>query len=190
MRELWSLIEAIVGGHGGGDAAGAAPGQRALLRSAAPQLLTRLGVTFEQLVYPQLAAGERSVSAQQAFDLAALATTARRESAINGTRFRKEFQTFIDKYGHRGRYESDWSLPRYSEDTAPILAAIAAHGQDTAPGYPAAIKSRQDREARGGWTASSNVAGRAPRWTLPRVAEVGSASSSATTSGASRSGRT
>ena len=132
--------------------------------------LTRLGVSFEEVVYPQLAAGERSVSAQEAFDLAALATTARRESAINGTRFLREFKRFIDNYGHRGRYESDWSLPRYREDTAPILAAIAAHGDDTAPGYPAAIRFSQDREAADAWRAFEEQLSPLQRWTvLPRV---------------------
>ena len=169
-RELWSLIEHTSDGM----AEFMAP---VLLLSGVlfhekplRSLLARLGVTFEELVYPQLAAGERSVSAQQAFDLAALGTTARRESAINGTRFRAEFQRFIDNYGHRGRYESDWSLPRYSEDTAPILAAIAAHGQDTATAYPGAIKFRQDREAAEAWSTFEARLSQMQRWTvLPRV---------------------
>jgi pyruvate,water dikinase len=133
--------------------------------------LARVGVSFEELVYPQLAAGERSVSAQQAFDLAALATTARRESAVNGTRFLAEFKRFIDSYGHRGRYESDWALPRYSENTAPILAAIAAHGGETsAPGYPGANRIQQDRDAAEAWRAFENGLSRWQRWTiLPRV---------------------
>jgi pyruvate,water dikinase len=169
-RELWALIE-----QSSQDMAEFM--QPVLLLSGvlfheAPlrKLLARLGVTFEELVYPQLAAGERSVSAQQAFDLAALATTARRESAINGTRFLAEFKRFIEEYGHRGRYESDWSLPRYREDTAPLLAAIAAHGQDAAPGYPAAIRFRQDRDAADAWRAFEQRLSPIQRVTvLPRV---------------------
>jgi pyruvate,water dikinase len=132
--------------------------------------LQRLGVAYEELVYPQLAAGERSVSAQEAFDLTGLATTARREGAINGTRFLAEFKRFIEAYGHRGRYESDWSLPRYHEDTAPILAAIAAHAGDSAPGYRGGIRFRQEREAAEAWQAFERRLSRWQRWTLlPRV---------------------
>lgn len=130
------------------------------------RLLTKLGITFEELVYPQLAAGERSVSAQQAFDLEALATTARRESAINGARFRAEFRQFIDKYGHRGRYESDWALPRYREDTSPILAAIHAHAGNPSQEYPGAIRFRQDREAADAWRAFEQRLSALQRWTV------------------------
>ncbi|HKY03887.1 MAG TPA: PEP/pyruvate-binding domain-containing protein, partial [Blastocatellia bacterium] len=46
------------------------------------RLCEKAGFSFERLVYPQLAVGERSVSAQQAFDLMALAGAARREPAV------------------------------------------------------------------------------------------------------------
>ena len=83
----------------------------------------RVGFSYERLVYPLLAGGERSVSAQQAFDLTALARAARREPrvlqflagepghishvrfALRGTAFLAEFERFLAKYGHRGRYE-------------------------------------------------------------------------------------
>ena len=42
----------------------------------------RVGVPFEGFLFAQLAAGERSISAQQAFDLTALAATARAEPAV------------------------------------------------------------------------------------------------------------
>jgi len=105
----------------------------------------RVGYPFERLLYSQLAAGERSVSAQQAFDLVALADTARRDpraaewlsrsgtnltdmrAALAGTPFLHEFERFLDRYGHRGLFESDWALPRYSEDPSPLLQAIRMH---------------------------------------------------------------
>jgi phosphohistidine swiveling domain-containing protein len=105
----------------------------------------RIGFPFERLLYSQLAAGERSVSAQQAFDLVALADSARADSraaewlsrsgtiltdmraALAGTPFLREFERFLDRYGHRGLYESDWALPRYSEDPSPLLQAIRLH---------------------------------------------------------------
>src|SRR5581483_7997632 len=86
------------------------------------------GFPYERLVYPQLAAGRRSVSSQQAVDLVRLAAVARGEpsarkyfvendgafadyrEALTGTRFLERFDRFLDQYGHRGRYESDWAL--------------------------------------------------------------------------------
>ena len=79
-----------------------------------------VGFPFEQLMYPQLAAGATSVSAQQAFDLVALADVARGEDVVrhyleagnsslaglrlaHGTRFLAAFERFLHKYGHRGR---------------------------------------------------------------------------------------
>ena len=108
----------------------------------------RVGFSFEQLVYPQLATGRRSVSAQQAFDLVALAESARREpavaaylarqtpglvelrTALRGTAFLAKFEGFLQKYGHRGSYEYDWSLPRYHEDPSLLLSTLRAHLND------------------------------------------------------------
>jgi phosphohistidine swiveling domain-containing protein len=105
----------------------------------------RVGFSPERLLYSHLATGERSVSAQQAFDLVALADTARTDpkaaewlsrsgtnltdmrAALAGTPFLREFERFLDRYGHRGSYESDWALPRYSEDPSPLLQAIRMH---------------------------------------------------------------
>jgi phosphohistidine swiveling domain-containing protein len=127
-----------------------------------------VGFPYERLVYPQLAAGERSVSSQQAFDLVALADSARREPAavnyllandgtfadyrqrLEGTAFLERFDRFLDEYGHRGRYESDWSLPRMHENPAPALFAIRErlHG---APQDLQAIAARQEAEAAAAW---------------------------------------
>jgi pyruvate,water dikinase len=108
----------------------------------------RVGFPFERLLYSHLATGERSVSAQQAFDLVALAGVARTEpraadwllqsetsqtdmrAALAGTQFLREFDRFLDRYGHRGLHESDWALPRYSEDPSPLLQALRMHLRD------------------------------------------------------------
>lgn len=132
-----------------------------------------VGFPFERLVFPQLAVGERSVSAQQAFDLHALADVARTELAaarflaagaldlarlrqtLSGTRFLAAFEQFIDTYGHRGRYESDWSLPRYREDPTPLLIAVRALAADQAGPGACEIAARQQREAADAWAAFS-----------------------------------
>ena len=105
------------------------------------------GFPYDRLVYPQLAAGQRSVSTQQAVDLVALADVARHEpvvmrylqandgafadfrGALAGTMFLDRFERFLERYGHRGHYESDWALPRLHENPAPALFAIRSHVQ-------------------------------------------------------------
>lgn len=141
------------------------------------------GFPYDRLVYPQLAAGERSVSSQQAVDLVALANVARRDArveaylstndglfagwrgALAGTTFAAEFERFLETYGHRGRYESDWSIPRLHEHPEPALFAIReqlkARPQDiralTERQEADAAKARRDFEAKlTGWR----------RWTL------------------------
>jgi phosphohistidine swiveling domain-containing protein len=104
---------------------------------------------YERLIYSHLAAGQRSVSGQQAFDLVALTHIARTEprtlewlsrsdgslasmrASLAGTRFLREFERFLDNYGHRGLYESDWALPRYREDPSPLIQAIRLHLADS-----------------------------------------------------------
>ena len=143
---------------------------------------------FERLIYPQLATGERSVSAQQAFDLIALAEAARREPevarhlsgdtpdiaqlrvALQGTAFLAELERFLQAYGHRGHYESDWSLPRYHEDPTPILRALRAHLAAGAGPDTSEIAARQEREAAEAWSAFAQRLSPWQRWTtLPRV---------------------
>jgi pyruvate,water dikinase len=147
------------------------------------RICEKVGFPFERLVYPQLAVGERSVSAQQAFDLVALADTARREAkvvqylsgdaahishlrfALRGTAFLGQFESFLAKYGHRGRYEYDWSLPRYNEDPTPLLQALRAHvdaGPDDAP----RTLGRQQREASDAWRAFEGRLSRLQKWTI------------------------
>jgi pyruvate,water dikinase len=147
-----------------------------------------VGFPYEQLVYPQLATGERSVSSQQAYDLVALTDIARREprsarflaeaspaqladlqTALAGTEFIAAFDRFIAAYGHRGRYESDWALPRYSEDPTPILQAVRAH-LAAPPSDAAATVARLQREAAEAWEAfTARLSWRQRLVTLPRV---------------------
>jgi pyruvate,water dikinase len=130
----------------------------------------RVGMAYEDLVYPQLAAGERSVSTQQAIDLVELANAARDEpaaktylladqgtfvtyrSALARTMFLRKFDRFLEMYGHRGRYESDWALPRLHEDPAPALFAIQGQLQGE-PQDPAVMAERQERQAADAWQA-------------------------------------
>jgi pyruvate,water dikinase len=140
-------------------------------------------------VYPQLATGERSVSSQQAFDLVALADVARREPraarfiasasaeqlagfrpALAGTAFVAAFERFLDTYGHRGRYESDWALPRYYDDPTPLLYALRAHLSSPPAEDVSVTIARQECEAAEAWTAfTKRLSWWQRRVTLPRV---------------------
>jgi phosphohistidine swiveling domain-containing protein len=146
-----------------------------------------VGFSYERLVYPQLAAGSRSVSTQQAVDLVALADIARHETgaaaylrendgtfadfraALAGTRFLERFDHFLALYGHRGRYESDWALPRLRENPVPLLFAIRTHLEGPAQNLEAVVE-RQAAEAASAWRAFE---GRLTWWqtltVLPRV---------------------
>jgi pyruvate,water dikinase len=129
----------------------------------------RVGFPYEQLVHTQLATGEKSISTQLAFDLLKLANLARSEEKaqkyftfssesfesyrdeLQGTKFLKEFSAFLQKYGHRGNYESDWLLPRYSEDPTPLLFAIHTHVQAPECPTPEGIILRQNSDAASAW---------------------------------------
>jgi len=148
----------------------------------------RVGFPYEQLMHSQLATGEKSVSTQQAFDLLRLANLARSEEitqkyftlslesfgnyreALSGTNLLKEFDIFLQKYGHRGNYESDHSLPRYSEDPTPLLFAIRTHVQAPNCPTPEEIISRQNTDASAAWMAFGSKMNWYQRLTLiPRV---------------------
>jgi pyruvate,water dikinase len=147
------------------------------------KICAAVGFPYERLVYPQLAAGQRSVSSQQAFDLVALAGDARREDSaaayllandgrfadyrdqLTGTRFLEKFDRFLDRYGHRGRYESDWSIPRLHENPAPALFAIRERIlEDTQD--PQSIVDRQQADAAAAWREFEARLATWQRWTL------------------------
>lgn len=154
---------------------------------AVRKICEKVGFRFEDLVFPLLAAGRRSVSSQQAFDLIELASVARREpeaaayfragggafadfrTALAGTNFLREFEGFLAAYGHRGRYESDWSIPRMRENPAAVLFAIREQ-LDGAPQDPAALFGRQSAAAAAAWQAFGARLSWWQRWTvLPGV---------------------
>jgi len=155
--------------------------------TAVRRICNRVGFPYERLVYPQLAAGARSVSTQQAFDLVALAAAARHEpaamafllandgtfadfrTALAGTSFLEKFDRFLDQYGHRGRYESDWALPRMHENPALVLFAIREQ-LHARPQDPKAISERQTADANAAWRAFEAHLTWWQRWTtLPTV---------------------
>jgi len=138
--------------------------------TAVRRICNRVGFSYDRLVYPQLAAGARSVSTQQAFDLVALAAAVRHDTAVMayllendgrfadfrtalaGTNFLEELDRFLDQYGHRGRYESDWALPRMHENPAPVLFAIREQ-LHARPRDPRGISERQTADATAAWRA-------------------------------------
>jgi phosphohistidine swiveling domain-containing protein len=145
------------------------------------------GFPYDRLVYPQLAAGQRSVSTQQAVDLVALAGVARHDpvamrylqandgaftdfrGALAGTMFLDRFERFLERYGHRGHYESDWALPRLHENPAPALFAIRAHLHGK-PQDSRAVAERQEADAAAAWRAFEARLTTWQKWTLlPRV---------------------
>lgn len=147
----------------------------------------RVGFSYEALAYPNLAAGARSVSTQQAFDLIALAHVARGENrsadylrgndgtfadfrtALASTKFLTEFEQFLGRYGHRGRYESDWAIPRMREQPASVLFAIREQ-LNAPPQDPVLLAQRQAAEAASAWKQFEARLTPWQRWTLlPRV---------------------
>lgn len=146
-------------------------------------------IPFESLVNRYLAAGKKSVSAQQAFDLLALAGIARSEAQVreyfssdvatfdeyrrrlSGTRFLEMFDRFLAVYGHRGTYETDWSLPRFVEEPRSLLCAIQAHVRAADCPEPEEIIGRQEREATEAWELFIRKLG-VRRWLMAPLAKV------------------
>jgi phosphohistidine swiveling domain-containing protein len=112
----------------------------------------RVGMPYDRLLQTHLAAGEKSVSSQQAFDLLRLVQVARQNGAnTTSETFQRHFKIFLDKYGHRGRYESDVSVPRYVEDPSALLFAIHSHLEAEGSPDPDEIIRRQEAEAQKAW---------------------------------------
>ena len=132
----------------------------------------RGGFPYDRLVLPQLAAGERSVSTQQAVDLVALAELARQEPASTAyfrgsddgfaisapawpaPHFSRGSRRFLEQYGHRGHYESDWSLPRLHENPRRRCSRSARIARGPAAGSRRAVAAPGSRgPARDGATS-------------------------------------
>lgn len=96
-----------------------------------------------------LAGGEPSVTAQQGYDLLALAHQSRELG--DGWRehpdFCAAFAEFLDKYGHRGHYETYLRNPRWHETPAALLDQLP----DLAKVDGAALRERQRRASQAAW---------------------------------------
>ena len=128
---------------------------------AVRDLCAKRGVDGDRLLHAWLGAGERSVSSQQAMDLLRVA------------RGEMTFEAFLEMYGHRGLFESDWSMPRFAEDPTPIHDAIRAHRAAGRIPDPDDIAKKQQRaldelwrevRPRFGWLERKRL-----EWTLRRV---------------------
>ncbi len=166
--DLWARMARWKGSTEGTLEAVLTLGGVALFETNLQGICRRVGFPYERLA-PVLAAGEKSVSAQQAFDLLALARSARQEARahefflhqppaferwreeLRGTAFLPQFEEYLAKYGHRGAQESDWALPRYREDPAPLLAAVGVHLRAEDTPAPEAILARQQADADRAW---------------------------------------
>jgi len=94
-------------------------------------------------------------------------------AALDGTQFLRSFDRFLDRYGHRGLYESDWALPRYREDPSPLLHAIRMHLRDGRDASRAGQAERADAEASAVWSEFERAMTGLKRWTtLPRARKL------------------
>ena len=112
-----------------------------------------------------LAGGEPSVTAQQGYDLMALAELASGHPEVKswltqpqrdnqwwrtldaGHPFRQGFAAFLHQYGHRGVYESYWRHPRWHEAPGYLLDSIAGLlGTRVAD-----VRARQERARAQAW---------------------------------------
>ncbi|HJV26542.1 MAG TPA: PEP/pyruvate-binding domain-containing protein [Aromatoleum sp.] len=119
-----------------------------------------------------MAGGEPSVTARQAYELQTLAATASVDPDVaawlrsdsdawqdlsEDDPFRRDFADFLERYGHRGIYESYLRNPRWRDHPAYLLRQIAGLMDCD----PAAMRARQ-AEARE--AACERLAGKMPFW--------------------------
>ncbi|WP_153129762.1 PEP/pyruvate-binding domain-containing protein [Dechloromonas hortensis] len=103
-----------------------------------------------------LAGGEPSVTAEQGYALLDLARQAK--SAKTGGRpqddpeFAAAFAAFLDRYGHRGHYETYLRSPRWHEEPEQLLEQLPALAEVDAAALRARIAERSARFAR--WQAT------------------------------------
>jgi rifampicin phosphotransferase len=131
----------------------------------------RVRMPYERLAYTHLAAGGKSVSSLQAFDLLRLVQVARGNGGdLSSDAFRSQFDNFLEKYGHRGRYESDIAMPRYVEDPSALLFTIQSHLQSPQRHDPDEMMKRQDAEAAKAWREFEHKLSAWQRlWLAPRT---------------------
>ena len=111
-----------------------------------------------------LAGGEASVTAQQGYallDLAQLAkASATPDAPLQDPRFATAFAAFLDRYGHRGNYETYLRSSRWSEQPERLLEQLPALADVDA----AAIRARQQAAAEAAW---GRVRRELPFWYRP-----------------------
>lgn len=115
----------------------------------------------EALLAALMAGGEPSVTAQQGYALLALAKLAKSPECYGqpekSPKFQKAFAEFLEKYGHRGHYETYYRSPRLREQPELLLAQIAA----LADVDEAALRQRQQAARDRAW---AKVATGLPWW--------------------------
>ncbi|TDR79719.1 PEP/pyruvate-binding domain-containing protein [Paludibacterium purpuratum] len=108
-----------------------------------------------------LAGGPPSVTAQQSLDLLALSALARQDQAASSMLragadwrtlpaehpFRLAFAAFLERYGHRGIYETYVRSPRWREQPGYLLEQITALMQQD----PDALRQRQQAAQQAAW---------------------------------------
>jgi pyruvate,water dikinase len=140
-----------------------------MYRDMVSSICRNIGFSTDRFLDTQLAVGEQSISAQQGLDIIALANHAMGDEkvreyflsapdsfynykeALLNTSFLREFEKFLETYGHRSDYESDWSLPRYYEDPSSLLSVIRAHIQEPSSLTPEQIRIKQEHDATETW---------------------------------------
>lgn len=131
----------------------------------AREAIERTGFDGNELIQAWMAGGTKSVSGQQAFDLLELAATAGREGGhLESAHFRRSFDAFLRKYGHRGNYETDWSLPRYADDPSPLIDAIRMHVDSGVVPDPQAMQAAADARRDAVWKRYAETV---PQWQRP-----------------------
>lgn len=115
----------------------------------------------EALLAALMAGGEPSVTAQQGYALLALARLAKSPECYGqpgkSPKFQKTFAEFLEKYGHRGHYETYYRSPRLREQPDLLLVQIAA----LADVDEAVLRQRQQAAREQAW---AKVATRLPWW--------------------------
>lgn len=111
-----------------------------------------------------LAGGEPSVTAQQGYALLELARLAEAVAPgrppLDDPGFARAFAAFLDRYGHRGHYETYLRSPRWHEQPEPLLEQLPAlAGVDAA-----AMRARQQAAAAAAW---ARIRRELPFWYRP-----------------------
>ena len=158
LKEIMWRAQTTYSGHHGLCTMQGASGSLLELRK---RLLQHFPQQGEAITAAIMSGGETSVSAQQGYDLMALAKLAVEDQAardfltgeINSKELDKKsafavaYHNFLDQYGHRGNYESYLSRPSWREDPRDLHQAILSLHQTN----PTALRERQQRQSAQAW---------------------------------------